>query len=205
MTSAELRVGMKKYSQNDEQVAILAAFACRPVGKFLDIGAFHAKQLSNTRALFELGWSGVMVEPSPVPFAGLVEEYGQCDRIRLINAAVGFEPGKIRMHLTADAVSTADIGTFEKWKSLVAFEDGTHEVEAVTLEQIYDLHGSFDFLNLDAEGMSVDLLLYRVLNGPLPRCICVEHDGRTTEILAAATAKGYSCVYGSGENLVLVK
>jgi FkbM family methyltransferase len=196
---------MTKYSQNNEQAAILAAYAGREPGKFLDIGAFHAKQLSNTRALFELGWSGVMVEPSPGPFAGLVEEYGQCDRIHLINAAVGFEPGTIRMHLTDDAVSTADIGTFEKWKGQVAFKDGSHEVEAITLEQIHALHGPFDFVNLDAEGMSVDLLLYRVLNGPPPRCICVEHDDRTTEILGAATSKGYTCTYASGENLVLVK
>jgi FkbM family methyltransferase len=197
---------MEKYSQNQEQSAILAAFAGR-VGsgyKFLDIGAFHAKQLSNTRALFELGWSGVMVEPSPTPFAGLVEEYGKCERIKLINAAVGFAPGAVEMYVTADAVSTFNGAIYEKWRDKTKF-DGKHLVECVTLEQIYDEHGTFDFINIDTEGMSADLLLHRVLSGPLPHCICVEHDERIGEIIVAATEKGYFCTYGSGENLVLVR
>lgn len=195
---------MTNYSQNQEQAAILHAFAGRPVGKFLDIGAFHAKQLSNTRALFELGWYGVMVEPSPTPFAGLAEEYGQCDRIKLINAAVGFEPGTVEMYVTADAVSTFDKSSYEKWRDKTKF-DGKRLVEVITLEQIYDLYGNFDFINIDTEGMSADILLHRVLEGPLPRCICCEHDSRTDEILRASTAKGYACTYASGENLVLVK
>lgn len=196
---------MKNYSQNHEQAAILAAFEGLPPGKFLDIGAFHSEQLSNTRALFELGWSGVMVEPSPRPFAGLVADYGDCDRIMLINAAVAFEPGSIKMYLTDDAVSTSDIATFEKWNNIAAFHPGMYDIPAITLEQIYDAHGYFDFINIDAEGMSVDLLIHRVLNGPLPRCICVEFDDRLPEVLSTATVKGYSCTYSSGENVVLVK
>ena len=192
------------YSQNQEQAAILHAFEGRPAGKFLDIGAFHAKQLSNTRALFELGWSGVMVEPSPIPFAGLVEEYGQCERIKLINAAVGFEPGTVAMYVSADAVSTFDKSIYDKWRDKTKF-DGKKMVEVITLEQIYDEHGNFDFINIDTEGMSAELLLHRVLYGPLPRCLCVEHDERIGEIIVAATSKGYSCTYASGENLVLVK
>jgi FkbM family methyltransferase len=193
------------YSQNLEQVAILAAFKGWPTGKFLDIGAFHAKQLSNTRALFELGWSGVMVEPSPVPFAGLVEEYGTCDRIRLIHAAVGLNSGILRMHVTADAVSTAVPEVYEHWKETGQYDPECIDVECVALDEIYALYGEFDFVNIDAEGMSADLLIHRVLHGPLPRCICVEHDNRAMEILTVATGLGYACTYTSGENLVLVK
>ena len=58
---------MNLYSQNNEQTYILEAFAEKSDGRFLDIGAYDAKLLSNTRALYERGWSGVMVEPSPGP------------------------------------------------------------------------------------------------------------------------------------------
>jgi hypothetical protein len=37
------------------------------------------------------------------------------------------------------------------------------------------------------------------------RCICVEHDERTTELLKAATKRGYRCTYANGTNLIVVK
>ena len=35
-------------------------------GTFLDLGAYDGVDLSNTRALTELGWAGVCIEPNPV-------------------------------------------------------------------------------------------------------------------------------------------
>src|ERR1700683_5262801 len=83
---------MKDYSQYGEQAAILAAFAPTPKegvvivqeARFLDIGAYHPTDKSNTRALFELGWSGVMIEPAPGPMRSLLAEYGNEPRIALI-------------------------------------------------------------------------------------------------------------------------
>jgi hypothetical protein len=90
------------YSQGDEQPHIVAALGGVRPGRFLDIGAFHATQLSNTRALYLLGWSGVMVEPSPEPFLGLLREYGNDPRIQLICGAVGTERTIAKFHATAD-------------------------------------------------------------------------------------------------------
>jgi len=58
---------MKIYSQNLEQNYILEYFKDRR-GTFIDIGANDGLTLSNTRALVELGWRGVFVEPSPMAF-----------------------------------------------------------------------------------------------------------------------------------------
>ena len=195
---------MKIYSQNQEQPAILAA--CPATGHYLEIGAWNAFDKSNVRALYERGWSGVSVEPSPVPFAGLLEVYRDEPRVSLINAAVVLDTtaGAISMYVTADAVSTADPATYAKWKNYAKY-DGEVLVPATSLEQIYSDHGPFDFVSIDSEGTSAELL-YRLLElGKCPKCICVEHDERTTEILSKVTPMGYACIYVSGENLVLVK
>ncbi len=50
------------YAQNNEDDILATFFSNIPNGSFLEIGAFHPKNLSNTRALVEKGWGGVMVD-----------------------------------------------------------------------------------------------------------------------------------------------
>lgn len=194
----------KIYSQNDEQTAILAA--CPELsGKFLDIGAWNAFDKSNTRALFERGWSGVLVEPSPEPFAGLLEEYRNSDRVSLVNALVGFDTNKVPMYVTADAVSTTHEPTYQKWKGYATYRPEPIHVQAVTLEHLFGQHGSFDFVSIDAEGMSVDLFHRLLALGHRPKCICLEYDDRMPEAMNAATRARYVATYSSAENIVLVR
>jgi hypothetical protein len=200
------------YSQNLEEGFILAACP-GPTGWFLDIGAWNPFDKSNTRALFERGWGGVMVEPSPGPFATLKAEYGDglcgnatVKRIELIQAAVVLDPciAEVEMYVTDDAVSTTELANYEKWKNAAKFT-GQIKVKAITLESIFQEYGDFDFVSLDAEGTSVDLMHRVFALGRLPKCICVEHDDRTDEVLAAAIGLGYACAYANGENLILVR
>jgi FkbM family methyltransferase len=192
------------FSQNNEESYVLAACP-ETYGKCLEIGAWSPTVFSNSRALIEKGWSAVLVEPSPQPFAGLKAEYGEDPRITLINAAVTLDDVlTVGMFITADAVSTTDVPTYEKWKDHVKY-DGSMVVPAITLEKIYEQHGEFDFVSIDAEGVSTDILHRLIAMGKRPKAICVEHDERTIEILSAVTPLGYYCVYASGENLVLVR
>src|SRR5690349_12594575 len=163
---------VRKYSQQDEETHILRNTP--EVGQFLDIGAWNAKELSNTRALFERGWSGILIEPSPLPFDGLLREYGREERIILINGAVGFERGLGRIEATADAVSTMDSGVQSIWKDRGGYY-GQFYTPRITLEDLFNqFGGQFDFVNIDAEGLSVDLFLKFLSLGPRPQCFCVE-------------------------------
>lgn len=195
---------MTIYSQNSEQPAILAACSGIQNGKFLDIGAWHAKDKSNTRALYEAGWGGVLIEPSPGPFDGLQKEYGAVDRITLVNLAVSFDGNPVRMFITDDAVSTSDPATYEKWRPHIQYKDESI-VDTITLEDLYAKHGPFDFVSIDAEGISVDLMHRLFALNQFPKCICVEYDDRLPEASAAATEHGYAATYVSGENVVFVK
>jgi hypothetical protein len=188
------------YSQNDEEQHILSVVGEQP-GRFLEIGAYNPKLFSNTRRLFELGWSGVMVEPSPGPFLDLFIEYGQCDRIELVCAAVGLESSLKLFHWSEDAISTTNDAHFQKWRSRAAFE-GAFFTPVITIENIGTVFGyDFDFINIDVEGDSADLFL-EALRWFTPKCWCVEHDHRQHELISAAKRFGYDLVHLNTENLI---
>jgi FkbM family methyltransferase len=196
------------YSQFDEQQAILRYFeplmaAWSPEARptFLDVGAWDPKCFSNTRALFERGWSGVMIEPSPTPMLSLLKEYGNEPKITLVQAAVGLEDSILPFQISDDGLSTSDQQSFRKWKETGGFY-GRMYVRTITWQQIAVWYGGFTFINLDAEGISVDLFHEMVSTGIRPACCCVEHDGRLTELAAAATSVGYKAVYVNGTNAV---
>ena len=192
------------FSQYDEEQAILAAFGGKTDGYFLDIGAYSPDTFSNTRALFLRGWKGVMIEPSPGPMLGLLKEYGKEPRIHLLQAAASTSETPLEMWITDDSVSTADAATFEKWKDQVAFF-GKMRVLAVTWQQISLWYGGFDFVNIDAEGISVELFKAMIDHEQRPGCCCVEHDGRLVELAAIATTAGYRMTYANGTNAVFTR
>lgn len=241
--------GMKSYSQFGEQEAILAAFKSPyPEGseakrrsllersnRFLDIGCWDPITFSNTRALFELGWSGVMIEPAPGPMLELLRcctncavgvderehevygqrqdrccekcgavRYGSCDRITIIQAAVGLVPSLSQISVTDDALSTNDATSREKWDTAGGFY-GNIVVPFITLEQIAVQFGGFDFVNLDVEGQSAELFLRMLHIGILPTVVCVEHDGRLVELAEAATRQHYTMTYSNSTNGVFVR
>lgn len=195
---------MTDYSQSQEQAAILAAFEGRAPGRFLDIGAYHPTQFSNTRALYDLGWGGLMIEPSPGPLAALVREYGNSDRVQVMSAAVGIAPGFVALHVSDDAVSTGSAETYATWQKDGGYY-GMLFVPIITLEQIANQFGGHDFWNIDAEGMSADIFQQMLKLRMRPRCVCVEFDNRLPELCEAATQCGYRLTMSNGTNAVFVR
>lgn len=206
---------MTDYSQYGEQELILkgvgynidtngAPMLVMPhehVGRFLDIGAWNAKTFSNTRALYELGWSGVMVEPSPGPMHGLLKEYGNDPRITLIQAVC--TPVTVErllcMHVTDDALSTTNRQVHKLWQERGGYM-GEILIPAIRIQALLRTSGPFDFVSIDAEGASVKLLFalfsfyerwQDIRPEWLPKCICVEHDHQQAEVIQRASGFGY--------------
>lgn len=179
--------------------------------RLLDIGAYHPTCFSNSRALIESGWDALLIEPAPMPVRNLVKEYGgnpqlqpldpKPQYINVLCAAVGAEPGIITLQITDDAVSTSDPANQERWKDRGGYL-GAMMIPCLTIPQILDQFGAFDFVNLDVEGGSVDLFKVLLATEMFPRCICVEHDGRIIEAMGSARARGYVSVLETEENLV---
>lgn len=195
------------YSQYDEQQAILRYFRLdrgeQAIGRFLDIGAWDPKTFSNTRALFEAGWSGVVIEPSPDAILGQMKEYGNEPRVQIIQSALALDHTPLAMWMTSDCTSTADAYHHDKYESIAGFK-GKVTVIPVTWDDINLWFEGFTFVSIDAEGTSVDLFHAMLRSGQKPTCVCVEHDGtRMMELSAAATAVGYKILYSNGTNAVM--
>lgn len=212
---------MNDYSQTGEQAAILKALGImiedtkaggnlidirtletKP-GRFLDIGAWSATTFSNTRALFELGWSGIFLEPSPGPLKGLVEAYGRDEHAVVIGAAVTVTEGLVALEVTDDAV-TAPAGSAEAgvWKERGGYY-GTMLAPAISLQRLFDrFGGDFQMVSIDTEGTSVDLFVEMLRIGPRPRVVVVEHNDRIVEIANHAQNAGYTQVLLNGNNVV---
>lgn len=199
--SVSLQTGwiFRMYSQRSEEEHILKAVHDIKAGSLLDIGAFNPTVFSNSRALIEQGWKAVLIEPSPGPTRKLVEEYGKCASVKVVCAAVSvMEENLVEINVSDDGVSSTDLN---HWK-----ETGGHFgkllVGGITIHQILQRFGRFDFVSIDTEGTSVDIFKVLLMTEMFPKCICVEHDRRIIEAMQFARGRGYHSVHESEENLV---
>lgn len=163
-------------SQYQEGAFIMEHFAGR-IGRFLDVGCYNGVALSNTWPLSQLGWSGVCVEPSPIPFANLIENYKGNENVTLVNAALTVGPKRLMtFYSTADALSSTELKHREKFaawpftKILIPGGIGWDELLGA-VGSMYDK--LFDFVNIDVEGLNAATLRDMPLR---PEMICVEYD-----------------------------
>ncbi len=201
---------MQNYSQNQEQRAVIKYFAKNANGVFLDIGAYHPKNLSNTRALVLQGWSGVFVEPNPRLQAAFVEQCEANTKLKLLPLCVGKECGTVEFLLSsgdlpwADALSTTDPTWTEQWeKAGVTFEPVQSEmVDFATLVQRSG-HQHFDFISIDTENNVLDILEQIDPAKTRTSLFCVEWNGMDlNRFQSFFKPRGYVELYRSQENLI---
>jgi FkbM family methyltransferase len=199
---------MKRHSQNLEQDYILEYFKGK-IGTFADVGANDGVTLSNTRALSELGWRGVFVEPSPKSFERLKRNYEGLKGFYFYNVALGDHNGNAILQESSSLLSSSDIGlvsTFEasemqRFKSICTYEAVTVKMfkwktflNRLQIKQ-------FDFINLDIEGYEMHVLPDMDLSKT--SLICIEWNSK--EELKKEFEyylKDFKLIYTSGENLL---
>lgn len=195
------------YSQNNEESYILDAVASETNRVLLDIGAHDGAFCSNTLRLIEIGWGGVLVEPSPDGFIQLLHRHGRNPNLILVQSLLMPHPGLYDFWHTPDAVSTTELDRYELWKNTATF-DGHYYTAAVTWDQLMDRFPQLDrlsFVSIDTEGTSPELFRAFPFHRVLPKCFVVEYDKAECDIMAIAKLHGYRSVYKSNENLVLVR
>lgn len=194
------------YSQNNEEKYILEHFK-GAVGTFLDLGAYDGLDLSNTRALMERSWGGVCVEPHPEIFNRLKENCKDFPFVFVYKCAIGIKNGKSKLNANDTYYSTLLDNELKRW-------DGTFEFNLAECE-VYNwltfkkalIQTTFDFINIDCEGLDYEILTQINLDEVKCKMICVETNGIETEkyIHYVNQFKGFSVLTINAENLIMAR
>lgn len=174
------------YSQSGEQEHVLEhalAVAQAPQGgRFLDIGAGDGETLSNTRALAQLGWAGVAVEPAAWAFDRLVARYAPTAVLPVCAVVTAEQRGLVQFAYSRDDhVSSVDPAHVKRWQSQVPF--AYVHAAAITLGDLLDEFGAFEVVSIDVEGLSVELARAYAKRPEIDavRVMVVEREGRVFE------------------------
>lgn len=140
------------YSQHEEERFVLDFFKGTTSGYLLDIGCGDGVNGSNTRALWETGWTGVFIDANLKAFSQLLNVYGNNNRALLIYAAVCERLGPVVFYDHPES----------GWSGLQPCLGETRDyqpkmVMGITLASLH-LPWSIDFLSIDTEGKDADIL-----------------------------------------------
>ena len=172
---------MISHAQNSEDVILDRALRA-DTGFYVDVGVASPTIASVTKHFYDLGWSGINIEPLPSYAAELRLER---PRDTTIEAVAGSAPGRSTLYVveTDPDLSTLDS---ERQVELAAEGEATtpREVDVVTLDQVLEEAGpaTIDFLKIDVEGAERDVLEGLDLNRWRPRVLVVESTAPNAQV-----------------------
>lgn len=208
--------GHLTYSQHGEDLMLLNL--CKLIGlekpTYLDLGAHHPVNISNTKLLYDRGSRGVNVEANPDLWRVFMHERPQDENVCV---GVGLAEGKQTFYMYSQS-SGRNTFSAEEVKTL----EGTLKVRSevtlpvMTLTQLVEKHcaGTFpDILSCDIEGLDYDVLQSAdFAKQGSPSIICVEvrrHDtDKFINLLSTFTGNNPTAFFlycRMGENLVFVR
>lgn len=143
---------------------------------YLDIGANHSSQLSNTKYFYDKGCSGVLIEPDPILFK---EIKNNRSKDICLNCGIGVdEKDEVDFYI----IDPPTLSTFSKESALNFEKENNYKINKVIKMKLINInnvlkkyfsHG-LDFLSLDIEGLDFDVLKSIDFNAIRPKVICVE-------------------------------
>jgi FkbM family methyltransferase len=199
-------MGLISYAQNFEDVMLARVFAGRNTGFYVDVGAADPVNLSVTKWFYDLGWSGLNIEPNKQLFDRLT-----ADRPRDINLDCGvgatvseaqfFEPD-------VGELSSFDVRVRENAQNR-GVQGSTRTVAVMPLTDLlkrYCAGRAIDFLKIDVEGWESEVLKGLDLRQYRPIIILIEATVPQTQVEShmewepGVLSADYSFVYFDGVN-----
>jgi FkbM family methyltransferase len=179
-----------------ESKLVFEYFKGRERGKFVDVGANHPKNHSQTWFLEQQGWSGILVEPHP-KLCQLLREQRPRSTVADVAVCAPGDTGHVDFYLAQRGSHSA-----------IKPEPGTPltgeviKIVAKTLDSVLEeLHaGEIDFLSLDIEGMELDALRGFNLAYWQPKLILIEDFFLNHQKHRYLKQRGYKLIRRTGYN-----
>lgn len=161
------------YAQNREDVLLARALPAR-TGFYIDVGAADPYEHSVTKYFYELGWSGLNIEPQP----GFVERLiVDRPRDRTLALVLSDEPGSLVLQAAPThpgwATTEASVAAAMRGQGIALTPI---EVPARTLADVCAEHApnQIDFLKIDVEGAERKVLAGGDFQRWRPRIVLIE-------------------------------
>lgn len=152
----------KSYSGNGEDIILKEyLFKGKRNGFFVDVGSFHPKIISNTYLLHKHGWRGINIDPNPQAIK-LFKRYRPKD----INLRLGIaETASDRTYynFSYSGANTFDETVGEQkankdWNTVISKDKVHCEPLKVILEKHVPTNTKIDLLDVDVEGLDLEVL-----------------------------------------------
>ena len=168
-------INRSQYSQWGEDLSILKFFKDKKNGIYLDVGCFHPLMYSNTCLLFKNGWSGINIDINPTSI-DLFKILRPLD-FNICTALNEYEKEfKVYFDHPFSPVNTLDKSFFDSKKSNFFKDVSFKIIKSKSIDEILKLskYKEIDFLNIDVEGLDLQVLVQLVPNKLKPSLISIE-------------------------------
>ncbi len=197
----ELRYATTSFSQFGEDLA-LSNFMSKKTGFYVDVGAYHPFNFSNTYLFYKRGWSGLNIEPNPYGNS-LLRKFRKRDRT--LQLGISENEGKVKF--LKKATYSRILGEDEQ------AEDGDPVIEIETkplsmvLDGVMESSTQIDFLSTDCEGHDLTVLKSNNWRKYRPRFVVAEDNQsmRESEIVAFMESISYIPVCRLGMSRIFVE
>ena len=170
------------YSQEGEDILLKRIFENKQYGFYVDVGAHHPKRFSNTYLLYQKGWKGINIDALP----GGMKTFNKL-RPRDINLEIGV--GEKEDFINYYVFNEPALNSFSKELSNkidkeknIYFIKQVVKIQVKRLDNILDSHllkSKIDFLNVDVEGLDLDVLKSNDWFKYRPKFVLVEITGNS--------------------------
>ena len=165
------------YSQEGEDMVLRKIFKNQNNGFYVDVGAHHPKRFSNTYLLYKKGWKGINIDATP----GSMKLFNKL-RQRDINLELGvaLKETFLDYHIFNEpALNSFSMQLSEKRNQIKNeyFIKEIIKVDAKPLSKILDIYlkgRKIDILNIDVEGMDLDVLNSNDWSKYRPKFVVIE-------------------------------
>lgn len=202
------------YSQEGEDLILKRIFEGQKTGLYVDVGAHHPKRFSNTYLFYKMGWRGINIDAMPGSMYNFEEV-----RPEDINIEIGVSDKKEKLKYYM--FNEPALNTFSKYEADLRNGRNNYKVinevmiDTVPLSEILIKHlkgnEQIDFLNIDVEGLDLEILRSIDWSIHRPKTILVEDLNNQiekifeSEIFNFLKHKGYSLFAKTFNTLIFLK
>lgn len=165
------------YSQEGEDMVLQRIFENYSNGFFVDVGAHHPMRFSNTYIFYQQGWKGINIDPIP----GCMKVFNRL-RPRDINIELGVaeEEGELNYYVFNETALNSFSKELSEKRDKIEKDYYIKKVIKVEVKPLYKIlekhlqSNEIDFLNVDVEGLDLEVLRSNDWSKYRPKFVLVE-------------------------------